>query len=627
MKLSLRPIFLTIGVLVLVSMASGVDGASSSASGGGGSTGLPNLTPIGTKIKGGTVTWAEGPQESPNYIFPIANGQVFTVNNVSQFQALMYRPLYWFGNDDKASLDYDYSLAQAPVWSNNDRTVTIHLNNRYVWSDGEPLNSQDVTFFMNVLKANPANFGAYVPGLFPDNVTSYSTPDAHTVVFNLDKPYNPTWFLYNQLSQITPMPLAWDRTSMSAPAPTPQTSPAQRPDGSKDGASKVYAFLDGLAKDSSSWVGSPIWSVVDGPFKLSAFSNTGEADFVPNPTYGGPNKPQIAEFKELPYTSDTAELNVLKSGPSTLTIGNIPPVNATSAQDSAIAAEGYNVFNAYSFAYNYFPLNLNNPKLGPLFRQLYFRQAMQHLVDQPGWIHAFFNGHAIAINGPVPVTPANTFASPTDRKALYSFSIDAARHLLTSHGWTIAGGVATCTNPGVGSGHCGDGVSKGQVISFNLDYASGATALDQEMRDLQSNASQAGIKLQLTTHPFASVYSAAAACQPSQPSCSWAAEAWGGGWVYWPDTYPSGEELFQTGAVSNPENWSDKSADRLIAATTSPNPNPQAALAKYEDYIIHQAPVVFIPEAAEVTAVSRHLGGFSVNAYTYLTPETFYLTH
>ena len=33
--------------------------------------------------------------------------------------------------------------------------------------------------------------------------------------------------------------------------------------------------------------------------------------------------------------------------------------------------------------------------------------------------------------------------------------------------------------------------------------------------------------------------------------CTWELENWGGGWIFAPDYYPSGEELFQTGARSN----------------------------------------------------------------------------
>jgi peptide/nickel transport system substrate-binding protein len=100
-----------------------------------------------------------------------------------------------------------------------------------------------------------------------------------------------------------------------------------------------------------------------------------------------------------------------------------------------------------------------------------------------------------------------------------------------------------------------------------------------------------------------------------------------------PDFYPSGEELFQTHAVANYENWSDPTADQLIAATTTGSDlESQANLAKYQDYIINQVPVVWMPNVAGnpvsggAPIVSQHIGGFSINAFSYITPETYYLT-
>ena len=53
---------------------------------------------------------------------------------------------------------------------------------------------------------------------------------------------NPTWFLYNELSQITPMPMAWDLTSPRAPTPSPST--ANLPDTTPAGVAKVYTYLN-----------------------------------------------------------------------------------------------------------------------------------------------------------------------------------------------------------------------------------------------------------------------------------------------------------------------------------------------------------------------------------------------
>ena len=57
----------------------------------------------------------------------------------------------------------------------------------------------------------------------------------------MNKAYNPTWFPYNELSQITPMPAAWDRTA---------SGPEQlRHHGLADCAA-VYSYLDSQSKDA-----------------------------------------------------------------------------------------------------------------------------------------------------------------------------------------------------------------------------------------------------------------------------------------------------------------------------------------------------------------------------------------
>ncbi|MEO9180029.1 MAG: ABC transporter substrate-binding protein, partial [Acidimicrobiales bacterium] len=45
----------------------------------------------------GTLLYAEAPGASPNFIFPYQGCAFASVNNINQFQRLMFRPLYWFG--------------------------------------------------------------------------------------------------------------------------------------------------------------------------------------------------------------------------------------------------------------------------------------------------------------------------------------------------------------------------------------------------------------------------------------------------------------------------------------------------------------------------------------------------
>ena len=613
------------------SLAGAPNAYAASASGNfGPTTAVPS---VGTKIQGGTAYFMEGQQAPPTYIFPFISPQVCSTMNYGQLTYLMYRPLYWFGNYNQPTVDYNYSVANPPKFTNNDTTVTVTLKS-WKWSDGEAVTSRDVAFWMNMMFANKDNWCDYTPGFFPDNVKSMSYPNSSTVVFHLKRSYNPTWFLYNELSQITPLPMAWDVTSASSPAPAPNAK--NLPDTTIKGATAVYNFLNKQAFNPASWAQSKYWSIVDGPWKLQSMTSTGRATFVPNPDYGGSPKPTLSKFVEVPFTSDEAILNELKSGgPNALQVAELP--DEYIPQLNSVVSEGYTAVNFPSYSIAYFPLNMGNPTFGPVFRELYFRQAFQHLVDQQGWIKKILDGYAVPTYGPAPLAPVSPFAAKSEYQNPYPFSLSEAASMLKAHGWAnvAPGKVAYCADPA----KCGAGVKKGLQLKFNLEYQSGVVVTQEEALDLKSEAAQVGIDIQLSTAPFAQVVSKAINCgphgfaAPSSSKCSWTALDWGAGWVYAPDYEPTGETLFTTGAGSNFSVYSNSTADRLIAATTTvPESKTAPTLVAYEKYMEDQLPVVFFPTAtgnptsAAVDLVSKHLGGFNNNAYTNLTPETWYLT-
>jgi len=632
-------------VAAFLSLFAAACGSSSNTSSSGGSSQAPATlsaptagagltsptTPPGAKQTGGTAYYTEGPSAPPNYIFPMTAAQVCGTNNISQLQAMMFRPLYWYGNDYTPTLDPDYSLAEQPTFSNGDKTVTIKLK-PWKWSDGESVTSRQVAFWINLYKADPSkNYCGYVPGYFPDNVTGVQTPDAQTVVLQLTKSYNPEWFTYNELSQIYPLPLAWDRTSLSQPAP--KSDDGHLADSTKAGAESVYKFLDTQSKSLGTWDSSPLWSVVDGPFKLKSFTSNGQVTLVPNPDYSGSPKPTLSSFVEQPFTGDPAIFNEIRSaGPSGLTVANLP--SAYAPQINQVKAEGYDYNRAASYSVNYFPFNLNNPKVGPIFRQLYFRQAFQHLIDQDGWINAFLHNTAIPTYGPIPVSPPSPLVSINASSNPFAFSTSAAAQLLSSHGWkVVSGGSTTCQKPGTAANQCGAGITAGEGISFNLDYQSGVTTLASEMNDLAAQAKRVGINLQLTTHPFDTVIQTAVACKPTESDCGWTAENWGAGWIYAPDFLPTGESLFAPGAVANYGSFNDPGATTAINQTiTGPAAQEKQALANYAQYMEEHVPVVFGPtsigsyQGDAGTMIAKNLGGYAANAYGYLTPETWYFT-
>ena len=159
-------------------------------------------------------SWAEQPQTPPNYIFPFMSLTYFSVANISEFQYLMYRPLYWFGNGTTPGLNENLSLADQPAYTNNNSTLTINLKD-YKWSNGETVTTQDVMFFLNMLHAEKANWAAYAPGgaSIPDSIKSVTIDSPTQMTLQLTTSVNTFWYTYNQLGQITPFPMAWDTTS------------------------------------------------------------------------------------------------------------------------------------------------------------------------------------------------------------------------------------------------------------------------------------------------------------------------------------------------------------------------------------------------------------------------------
>jgi peptide/nickel transport system substrate-binding protein len=647
-----RSLFAAIGVIVVALVAAACGSSSSSTNNGAAAAAVSHIptkgpgltqptTGSGSKISGGTVYFTEGSDAPPNYIFPMYSFTVCSTTNANQLMNMLYPPLYQYGNNYSPTIFYPASVGQKPVYSNGDKTVTIHLSS-WKWSNGESVTSRDLEFWMNVVKASPATeWCGFAPGYFPDLVTSYSAPNPTTFVMNFNKAYDPEWVELNVLSQLTPMPLAWDRTSLSQPAPTSDNG--HLPDSTKAGAAAVYKFLDTQSKDLGSWATSPLWSVVDGPYTISSklggsFNSSGNVTLVPNPKYSGSPKSSISKLVELPFTSEAAIYNEIKSGgPSAITIGNVPSQYAP--QLNSLAAAGYDVNKAASYSFNYFPLNLNtNAPTSPggepvryVFRQTYFRNAFQHLVDQTGWIHAFLYNTANPTCGPIPFAPPSPLVTTSSISTTpCSFDPSMAKSLLTSHGWKVVpNGSTTCTDPA----KCGTGIKSGEGISFNIDYQSGVVAVQDEMADLQSQAKKLGISINLTTHPFPTVVATGAPCMPSAASCKWTAENWGAGWIYGPDYLPTGEPLYGVGAAANAGSYSNAKMTSLITATiTGPLSQEDKALSDYANYVAQQDPVIFGPTSVgtyggyAATLVDKKLGGYTANALGFLYPQFWYFT-
>jgi peptide/nickel transport system substrate-binding protein len=577
---------------------------------------------------GGTVTFAEPPGSPPTYIFPLYDGANSGNNNITNLQPLMWLPLYWFGHSQnaQATINYSLSMAYPPKFSDGGKTVTMTLK-KYLWSDGKPVTSRDLVFWMNLLLAEKNQSAAYVPGGWMDHVTGMSAPNPSTFVLRLDVAYNPTYLLYNGLSILEPIPQqSWDKTSATSPVGNYDETPA--------GARAVYNYLNTESMSLSTWDTNPLWQVVDGPWRLkpdTGFQVTGQTIFVPNRQYSGPDKPKISELEELPFTSSTAEFDALRAG--TVDYGYVPTTDVAGL--ASLKAEGYSIKPWYEWGITFIQINFSNPRYAALEDQLYIRQAMQHLIDQPAYIQRILLNYGTPTYGPVPTFPASTFLNPAEKSNPYPYSPSAAQKLLTSHGWAIpaSGGAATCTRAGSGSADCGAGIAKGTRLVFPFLYPAGTPSLQDEAEAMQAAFYSSGIQLSLSEAPADTVLSETFACigktTATCPASSTALSLMGSPvYTYVPIYYPDGDSLFGCGGATNGGNYCDSQVESMIKQIISDSAAAsQSVLYRYQLLVADQIPVLWFPNSAyQISAISPKLGGVTAQDSTaHIYPSTWYL--
>jgi peptide/nickel transport system substrate-binding protein len=603
--------------------------AAGCSSSGGSGTGS-NSGSSGVPVNGGTATVSLAAGITLNWIFPfyaITNASVY---NGNQFQWMLYRPLYMFGNNTNTSVTINYPLSPAdpPVYSNGGKTVVINMKG-WKWSDGESVDAQSLIFFLNMAKAEKSNWYAYSAGLLPDNVVSYKATGPNQVTMQLNKAYSSLWYTYNQLSELNPMPLAWDVTSLGAKPGSGGCSTDSAADGWVH-CKAVWSFLTAQSKIASTYATSPLWSVVDGPWKLSSFSTDGNVTIVPNKAYSGSPKPRLSAVKFLPYTADSAEYTALKTGQ--LDIGYIPtqdlaqkPANSPLPPVNPLGS-AYYLEPFFSYGIQYAQPNFNNPQVGYLVRQLYIRQAMQYAEDQPGISKEIWRGYASVVSGPVPTVPSNQFLPAIQKEnggqGPYPYDPAKAKALLTSHGWSEVGGVMTCQDPS----KCGSGITKGEQLKLTFDYATGIAAATATYETIKSEESQVGIDVTLVGQSFDTIIGESLPCAPMGPKCNVQVFAYGGWGFDGPGFEPTGEPLFATGAGSNSGNYSNAQMDKLINETHTSN--SMAVFHQYATYGAEQLPFMWIPEPNpfQIQAVTSKLHDVTFSPLFTMLPEYWYFT-
>ncbi len=617
--------------LALASCGGGVGGGS------GGSGGTPsakansdgtvldgNLPAAGTPSDGGTITVGQLAGQTPTDIFPIVDDSDCGTQTIN-FVANQYIPLYAGPDGAQPKIDEGLSAAELPRYSNDDRTVTITLKPGLRWSDGAPVDAQDVVFYLDLLKAalsqSAANWCQYTPGRFPDNVVSWTATGQDTVVLKLTRSVNPNWFTDNQLQDtdggIYPLPAqAWDVDSSTGAKVTDwATNPAD--------ALRIYDYLHDQGETAPTFASSSLWKVIDGPFRLKDFSTANSSyRLVPNPAYSLKPKPYAATIVVQTYTGGASMLNALEAG--SLDIGTLDP-SAQLGPILRLRRHGYSVFGGPAWGWFGGIINFRDATddFDKVVAQPYIRGVFAELVNQQTILNRVYHGWAVAAYGPVPTAPYSPYVSSVVSRAAWPYDPAKAVSTLKAHGWSVRpGGQTTCSRPGTRADQCGASIPKGTPIRFvwaNLPESVASTGVLESEVFASEARRAAGIDVSLVSKTFNFLI---ANYNDENPAAAGYVDDWGvnnyGGVEV--DYYPTQEGILDPGASLNLGSYDDPTADKLMTASvTSPS---SKAITREISYLSRSYPVFYMPDQDWITAVRNRIGG-ARSAFLAMTQQQY----
>ncbi len=619
--------------LVLASCGGGVggaggkggSGATQSAKASGYGTVLAGTLPaVGTPSHGGTITVGQFAGQTPTDIFPIVDDSDCGTQTIN-FVSSQYVPLYAGPDGAQPKIEEGLSAAQLPRYSNDDRTVTITLKPGLRWSDGEPVNAQDVIFYLDLLKAaigqSAANWCQYTPGRFPDDVASWTATGQDTVVLKLTQAVNPNWFTDNQLQDadggIYPLPAQdWDVDSLTGAKVTDwATNPAD--------ALRIYDYLHGQGDTVSTFASSPLWKVIDGPFELKDFTTANSSyQLVPNRAYGLRPKPFASTIAVRTYTGGASMLDALEAG--SLDVGTLGP-SAQIGPIIRLRRHGYSVFGGPAWGWFGGIINFKDATddFDKVVAQPYIRGVFAELVNQQTILTRVYHDWAVAAYGPVPTAPSSPYVPSGAARAAWPYDPAKAVSTLTAHGWSVRpGGQTTCSRPGTRADECGASIPKGTPIRFvwaNLPESVSSTGVRESEVFASEARRAAGIDVSLVSKTFNFLIANYNDQNPAAAGYTddWGVNNYGGVEV---DYYPTQEGVLDPGASLNLGSYDDPTADRLMrASVTSPS---SKAITREISYLSKSYPVFYMPDQDWITAVSNQIGG-AHSAFLTMTQQQY----
>ena len=426
--------FSLLSVLFLVLNACGGGGPSSST------------TPSsGAAVKGGT--WIDDLFEEPDSLIPNLSNETYA----AMMMYGLYAPLIYGDPNGQlhGGLATDVPTVQNGLVSADLKTWTFKLRPNLVWSDGQPLNADDVNFTWKFWK-NPKAAAIYTNAVSVISSADVSA-DKLSITFHLTEPF-------------VAFATYW-ADGFYAPLPAHH-----------------YSSMDPAAVVKSPDNLNP--SVVSGPFTMSESKPGDHYTLVRNPKY-------YLASQGLPYLDKV----VFRIVPDQNTI--LKDLQAGTANSSwfldVSKAIAYQKLNGYKFVGNpnttsfealYFDFHnkvlANNPEV---------RQAMSMAVDQQTLIDVARRGYGtkLCTEHSKASVPGYQADAPCPK-----FDLAAANALLDQHGWT--------------KGSDGYRSKNGQRLEFQYSTTAGNLWRGDDQLINQANFKKIGIKLDIMDYPASTLF-------------------------------------------------------------------------------------------------------------------------
>jgi peptide/nickel transport system substrate-binding protein len=341
--------------------------------------------------KGGTVVMAD-------WQFPDTTNPLFTTTAVDmELSSALWGSPYVNTPDGKLIPD---ELTEIPTVANGDvsrdgLTVTMKLNPKLKWSDGQPITANDFVYWLRI-NQDPATASASTSGY--DQIASATATNAHTVTLKYKEFFAP--FLYY-------LPLAAPSHIWSA---TPD--------------SKLMT-TDSISLEPS---------VTSGPFTVQAYANGQSFTLVPNKFYTSTSlhATKLSKLVFKAYQSKDALIAGYQAGAidhaEDFTLADLHELNGLAGLQITQAA-----------AYEHLDFNLSKP----IFQNINVRKAIWQAIDRCGLIQGLLHEacNQLLVNTVEPGLP-----DTNNTITVLPYDLNAAKADMKAAGWNCAN--TPCTKDG-----------------------------------------------------------------------------------------------------------------------------------------------------------------------------------